>query len=559
MRIMVIARATIIVAQRLGGVLGLACLGLIFPSAASAQSQWSRTETRAHPTQSAVFSRYMADEDPVSIVVSLRVRNAADLAERIVNVSTPGNPAYKHWASTPEILSAYAPTQAQVTAVTDYLESMGFTDISVQPNRLLVSANGTALTARRAFNTELAYFKRGEREARVNTTDVMVPGELDGVILAVLGLQTLDRPEPVTVQTHNPLNLPVIYDASAMPAAANTVVGIITEGSMTPVISDLHTFESENSLPTLNPTVVPINGGSSDTSGTEEWDLDSQVIQATAGGSVKQMILYAAATGDAAGFTLAYSKAVSDNQAKVINVSLGTCEGAAKADGSMATDDQLFSVGAAQGQTFSVASGDSGAYMCVANNGRAGNGSYGTVLSDSYPASSPYVVSVGGTTLSTNGATGYASESVWPYGGGGPSLYEAKPAWQNGVVSGTARGVPDISFDADPASGAVIVFGGSTTSTGGTSQSAPTFTGAWARIESLENNSLGFAAPWLYQMANVAPTAFHDVTSGSNGHYSAATGWDFATGFGSLDVGAVSNSILKRKAALQIILSTVLQ
>lgn len=155
--------------------------------------------------------------------------------------------------------------------------------------------------------------------------------------------------------------------------------------------------------------------------------MDSQVIQSMAGGSLKQMILYAAPSNTDAGYTLAYNRAVTDNQAKVINVSLGTCEGAARADGSMPADDQIFSLGAAQGQTFVVASGDSGAYQCVANNGRATNLSYGTVLSDSYPASSPYVVSVGGTTLSTNGGTGYSGETVWAYGGGGPSLYESQP------------------------------------------------------------------------------------------------------------------------------------
>jgi pseudomonalisin len=540
---------------------GVVALGLAFSSqGVNAQGNWRPTETRVHPTQSAAFSRYLADQDPVPIVVALRMRNKTDLAERIVNMSTPGNPAYRRWLSAQDISDAYAPTQAQVTAVVSYLRSMGFTNISAESNRLLVSANGTALEVRQAFNTELGYFTRNEREARANTKDVMVPSELSDIVLAVLGLQTLDRPEPVTVQTHSPLDLPIIYGASSLPAATNTVVGIITEGSMTQAIADLHTFEANNSLPTINPTVVvPPTGGGSDTSGTDEWDLDSQVIQAMAGGNVKQMILYAAASDDDAGYAWAFDEAVEENQAKVINVSLGFCEEAAYADGSMASDDQVFSLAAAQGQTFVVASGDSGAYQCVSGNGRAANGSYGTVRSDSYPASSPYVVAVGGTTLSTSGATGYLGETVWSYGGGGPSLYESQPVWQNGIVSGTARGVPDISFDADPSSSVSIIFNGAVLATsGGTSQAAPTFAGAWARIASLENNSIGFAAPWLYSMANSAPTVFHDVTSGNNGYYSAAVGWDFASGFGSLDVGALSTTLLKRKAAVQAAISLLL-
>lgn len=525
----------------------------------NAQSSWMPTRTYAHPTANATFLRYLADQERIPIVVSLRMRNTQDLAARIANMSTQGGPAHRRPLSASEILNTYAPTSTQVAAVVRYLRSTGFSGISVAPNRLLISATGTASAVRHAFNTELGYFIRNGRQARANIKDVMVPPELSGTVLAVLGLQTLDVPEPNTVQTHNPVDLPVVYGASSMPAATNTIVGIITEGSMNPVISDLHTFESANSLPTITPTVVTINGGSSDVSETIEWDLDSQVIQAMAGGNVKQMILYAAPTDDAAGYTLAYNRAVTDNQAKVINVSLGNCEGASQADGSMASDDQIFSVGAAQGQTFAVSSGDSGAYQCNANNARAVNGAYGTVLSDAYPASSPYVVSVGGTTLSTSGNTGYAGETVWPYGGGGPSLYEPKPEWQNGAVSGSARGVPDIAFDADPSSSVSIVFNGVTQpESGGTSQAAPTFAGSWARIESLENNSIGFAAPWLYSTANSAPAMFHDVTSGGNGYYSAAVGWDFASGFGSLDVRAVSIAISRRKTTIQTAISVLL-
>lgn len=533
-------------------------VGWIFVTNASAQNGWSPTETKAHPTQSAIFLRYLGDTESISVVVALQLRNVQGLMQRIVDVSTPGNPQYRHWVGSQDILSSYAPTPSQVAAVVSYLRSAGFTNISVEPNQVLISATGTALAVRRAFNTNLAYFSRHGRTAIANTKDVSVPPEFGGIILAVLGLQTLDRPLPGTVQTHSPLDLPIIYDASSMSAATNTVVGIITEGSMTPVIADLHTFETNNNLPTINPTVVLINGGSSDTSGTEEWDLDSQTIQAMAGGNIKQMILYAAAAATDAGFTLAYSRAQTDNLAKVINVSLGMCEGAAKVDGSMAADDQIFSLAALQGQTFAVASGDSGAYQCIANNGRAANGSYGTVLSDSYPASSPYVVSVGGTTLSTTNTTTYLSESVWPYGGGGPSTLESKPVWQNGVVSGTARGVPDISFDADPASADTIIYGGSSMAPGGTSQAAPTFTGAWARIESAENNSLGFAAPWLYTIARMSPSPFRDVTSGNNGYYSAGVGWDFASGFGSLDVKVINADILKRKAAALAAINSLL-
>lgn len=146
----------------------------------------------------------------------------------------------------------------------------------------------------------------------------------------------------------------------------------------------------------------------------------------------------------------------------------------------------------------------------------------------SYPASSPYVVAVGGTVLTTTSSGTYSSETAWSSGGGGVSKYEAKPSWQNGVsaITGTKRGEPDIAFVA----AAQIYYNGLSSGVQGTSVSAPLAAGLWARVETAHANSVGFGAPLIYGL----PSAdFHDVKSGSNGKYSAATGWDYCTGFGS--------------------------
>ncbi|MHB8744470.1 MAG: Ig-like domain repeat protein, partial [Sulfuricaulis sp.] len=442
-----------------------------------------------------------------------------------------------------QILADYAPLPERAQAVADYLTQTGFTNVHIESNRLLITATGTTAAIRQAFHTELGRFERNGREGIANVTDVQVPPELSDTVLAVLGLQTLDQLHTLNAQANgvlltgsvhgiNPVNFPIAYDATSLPSASTTAVGIITEGSMTQTISDLHQFESQNSLPTINPTVVTVGGASTDTSNTAEWDLDSQDIQAMAGGQVAQMVLYTAHSLTNANLTKAFNQAVSSNSVAVINVSLGECESAAYSDGSMATDDQIFKTAIAQGQTVSVSSGDSGSKEC-------GN-PQGSAVGASYPASSPYVIAVGGTTLYTNSNGSYGGELVWSGTGGSPSLYEPKPSWQNSVVSGAYRGVPDIAFDADPNSGAIIVVNGSLAQYGGTSLASPLFVASWARIQSTNKAKLGFPATWIYSHGAQNTPAFHDVTSGTNGGYSATVGWDYTTGFGSFDVAATA-------------------
>ena len=161
-------------------------------------------------------------------------------------------------------------------------------------------------------------------------------------------------------------------------------------------------------------------------------------------------------------------------------------------------------------------------------------------------------MAIGGTTLSTNNGNTWAGETVWSCtsasncqhdsaggAGGGPSLTQtASTAQKNSGVLGssTARGLPDVSFDANPSSGGLILVNGANQQWGGTSLATPIFAGLWARIQSNNGNTLAFPAATLYGGASAHPEWFHDVTSGNQG-YAAATGWDYASGYGSLQVG----------------------
>jgi kumamolisin len=160
-----------------------------------------------------------------------------------------------------------------------------------------------------------------------------------------------------------------------------------------------------------------------------------------------------------------------------------------------------------------------------------------------YPAVSPYVVAAGGTSLRFDAQGKLLSESAWGSGGGGPSLYEARPAYQTplvGVVGGH-RGTPDVSFDADPNSGAWVYDSTSCGGLsgwlmfGGTSLSSPSIAGI-INLAGHFYSSSTLELDVIY--SHLGTTSFRDITLGQAGVFKAAKGWDFTTGIGS-SVGVV--------------------
>ncbi len=487
-----------------------------------------------------VVSGALATSQPIHIEVALKLRNPAQLHTFLTTAKTSTLSMVQHKMSTAQFVSAYAPTSDQANKVAAWLTSAGFTHVSIAPNRLMVSADGRADTAQAAFKTTFARVKTREgRTAFMNNGSVQIPAALQDSVLSVIGLQSVHQAHTFAravqagyttqaVTGHNPTEFSSIYGGSGLPTAAGVTVGIVTQGKITQTITDLNTFTSQNGLATVTTQTVNTNGTGSDTSGVGEWNLDSQDIVGMAGGQVGKIIFYNIPTLSNADLTADFNTIVSANATKIINVSLGECETSAQQDGSAAADDQIFQQAVAQGQTFSVSTGDSGADEC---------GDGGTTPSD--PASSPYVVAVGGTTLNASTTT-YTSESVWSGGGGSISKFEPKPTWQAGVLSGNFRGLPDIAFDADPNSGSKIILNGAIAQYGGTSLAAPLFAGAWARLLAT-HPTLGFAAPYLYQTLTAAD--YHDVTTGNNGGENATVGWDLATGFGSFKLASVAADI----------------
>jgi hypothetical protein len=203
--------------------------------------------------------------------------------------------------------------------------------------------------------------------------------------------------------------------------------------------------------------------------------------------------------------------------------------------GETAIDNTFTTPTGHQGVTFFAASGDSGS-------------------PGYYPAYSPNVVAVGGTTLNLNPDNTYDSEIAWSGSGGGTSAFESAPSYQLPVQSTGMRTMPDVAFDADPNTGVAIYDTyddtdgtGGWFQIGGTSLAAP----AWAGLTAIADQGRvtqgggtldgpSQALPYLYSISSLYPTDFHDITVGGNGGFKAGPGYDEVTGLGS----PVTNSLL---------------
>ena len=434
----------------------------------------------------------MALTTSMRVTMSLHWRNEAQLKAFIAS------PHHKN-LSHAEFMAEYGPTVAQVNQVKAFMHQQGFTSIKVTPDNLLVSGDASVSRVQSAFHTSMVNVRTSKgRLAFANSTPARIPTALQGVVNEVLGLQNVHQFHVMPVKRmastqaqvgHNPSDFAAIYGAGGTATASTVSVGIITQGSMSNVLNDFQSFLSQNGYGNIPMNVVKVDGGGSDTSGDAEWDLDSQDIVGISGG-VQALYLYDIPQLTTQDLVDGFSQATTSGQVRVVNVSIGGCETGTETNGA-ATGDSVFQEADAEGITFSISSGDSGADEC-------GDGG----VTPSWPADSQYVVAVGGTTLNTSGTT-WTGESTWSGTGGSPSTFEAMPSWQQGVgqnAGHSTRGVPDVAFDADPNTGALVIVDGSSEQIGGTSLASPLFVGVWARTLAADS-SLGFAAPLIYQDA----------------------------------------------------------
>jgi subtilase family serine protease len=547
-------------------------------------STWAATATTATQLLDATALGAAPATAPVPVTVTLAPRNGAALDALIADQANPASPSYHHYLSPAGFASRFGATPAQLNSVTSYLHGAGLSAVAVSPNHLTVTGQATAASAERAFHTTLGLFDQAGRTVLANTAPALVPQSLAGLVSAVIGLNQAQSAHGFTRQTstnaisstsYNPPALATAYDATSLPAATGTSLAIMAEGNLTQVVRDLRSEEAANRLPQVPVTIVPTGPASSDTSGLDEWDLDTQTSTAMAN-NVKALYLYDAPSLNDPDIVNEINAFVSQDRAPAGSASFGECDSQAIGDGTATAVNNALREASAQGQTLFASTGDTGSSCAVTTLPIIGQIPGATETS--YPASGTYTAGVGGTTLFTsNGA--YSRETGWSGSGGGASAEKPAPWTTNadrtvsasssgggllggllGLLTGQRsttnatgnRDVPDLAMDADPNTGANIVVGGRVVTVGGTSLSAPLALGAWTRIDGAHGNALGPAAPALYGLYNSAHPAgtaggatpgLHDVVSGTNGAFQAKTGYDLVTGLGTIDVAALNRAI----------------
>jgi len=283
---------------------------------------------------------------------------------------------------------------------------------------------------------------------------------------------------------------------------------------------------------------VSVDGGQNAPTTPDSADgevaLDIEVAGGIAPGA--KIVVYFAPNTDA-GFLDAITTAIHDttNNPSVLSISWGQAESGWTSQ-AMQTMDSAFQAAASLGVTVCAAAGDSGS----SDGMQDGNAHV------DFPASDPYVLGCGGTSLKgTNRAI--TSEVVWNDNattsatGGGVSDFFAAPSWQGqanvppSVNPGgrVGRGVPDVAGDADPQTGYQVLVDGQSSVFGGTSAVAPLWAGLIALINQQLGKPVGYLNPTIYQIPQ--DSAFRDIVQGNNGSYTAGQGWDACTGLGTPD------------------------
>jgi subtilase family serine protease len=329
--------------------------------------------------------------------------------------------------------------------------------------------------------------------------------------------------------------------------AGKTVAVVDAYGDPT-LSADVATFDAAFGLPPATVQVVPVDGGPNGTNldWAVETALDAEWAHASA--PAAQVDVFVVPTGSYQDLLDGLAAAVRTPGVAAISLSWGApeadfaandCVLGRRTESCLDAYEAVLQQAARQGVVVFAASGDQGAF----------DGTQPATLTVDYPASSPEVVGVGGTTLTLlcEAACTYEQETAWEGSGGGYSQLFSEPAFQQAAgipepSQPAMRGVPDVAFDADPATGVYVEAEGTWYGVGGTSVGAPN----WAAISADAVSPLSAEALYgLYgvggQGAAYAET-FHDIVGGSNGGYQAGPGWDPVTGLGSPQVAHLASA-----------------
>ena len=473
----------------------------------------------------------------------------------------PSSSSYRQFLTPAQFSQRFGPSAQDYAAVVAYAKANEFTVVGGSLQGMNVTVRGSVQNIQNAFHLTLRTYQHPTENRQFYAPDREPTHGLGINLWHISGLDNYSLPKPrlvrrdtlaqalgVTPQSLVPhattgsgpsasylgSDMRAAYYGSGSLTGAGQTIGLLEYYGTN--IADLQTYFQTAGHADLSGQVTLVSTDATSTScvkssGCDDTEQTLDITQALGMAPAAKVVMYVGSSDTA---IIAAMTAASP-----LPLTIGCSWGWSPVDPS--TLDPYFKKMATQGQTFLAASGDHSTWTISGS-------------SAPWPADDPYVVSVGGTDLVTTGAAGsWSAETAWVDSGGGISPNKfAIPAWQQltGVVttsnkaSSSYRNGPDIAANANFT---FYVCANQTACTanayGGTSFAAP----MWAGYLALLNQQLltstpalpavGFLNPTIYALNTAAnskfATDFHDVTSGTSGSYSATTGYDLVTGWGS--------------------------
>jgi subtilase family serine protease len=503
--------------------------------------------------------------------VVLPLRDQAGLDTFLADFYSSTVPNYRHFLTPSEFTARFGPSQADYDAVVRYVQERGLAVIGGSRDGMEVQVKGPVSAIESAFHVNVLAYQHPTENRVFYGPDREPTVDLPFALWHVSGLDNFSIPHPLYVKksdyakAHGIAPEAVVRHAttgsgpsasflgSDMRAAYYGGTALTGAGQNLGLLEYLGTdladltayFKNAKQTNNVPVTVLSTDGTSTscvDTRAGGRCDDTEQTLDMTQAigmaPGLASLVMYVGSTDTAIISAMTTHSPLS--------TTIGCSWGWTPADPT--TLDPYFEKMAAQGQNFFVASGDDSTWKKTGN-------------AEAWPGDDANIVSVGGTDLTTASAGGaWKSETAWVDSGGGISPDKiAIPAWQklSGVInssnkgSTTYRNGPDVSANANFT---FYVCADQTTCTaneyGGTSFAAP----MWAGYVALVNQQLvangystiGFISPYLYAfgVSSSYGTDFHDITSGKSGSYSAVTGYDLVTGWGSPNGTGLLNALV---------------
>lgn len=533
---------------------------------------------------------------PLHLVISTARPNPAGESAALAAQYSPTNPNYHHFLTPAQFAAQFGVPSSRQAAIRSFLTGGGLHIDSYSAGGDRYSVSGSVAQVAALLRTNFRSYALGNQAFIANTSAPVFPYGLG--ITNIVGLNSLQK-YSVPARSHpaqdtclgstclgatTPQDLWAAYQQPSGHTGQGQGLAVFGEGQSDGVVSDLRQFEAAHGLPQV-PVVVKHPAGDTsfaDDSGREEWNIDTQASSGMAPDAASLTLYFGTDLSDA-DVDRVFSQFTDDASGPAqASASYGECEtipvisplvGQALADPSLtalpiqlglgnqndATLAPIAQQAAMEGKTIFVSSGDTGSSCPIVTLPviGAGNGVLNQVVPvTNSPASLPYVVSVGGTVLYTNGSGQRSREYGWAFSGGGSSLFTPAPPYQQGTAGlilpcvtalVTCRGLPDVAAQSGDVltNGYAIISNGAVAQGGGTSLSSPLWEGMWARVQSASPNPAGngFANETTYRVGKNASSYardFFDVSSldlftglpASNGLYATLPGWDYVTGWG---------------------------